>query len=511
MNLSRRLVLVAGGSLLMMGRGRSEDPEALPEGAGAAGVSVPDSGTDRTPARGMLRAADFGIVPDAGEDGSGTDNWRAFQAFLTELATGNYSEAVIEAGRYAISGDLVLRSALMRGLALYGQGAEFVFTAPEPRKGARLLIACSQQQGSRLHIEGLVLRHNRPAIRTPNCDMLGLSGFRQYRVEDITVPSADNMAITIGRGDAKAPRFVPDSIIVASCDIGGRREAEPHSNASIGDTGIWIVSPAVETRITRCRVRETGDDGIYVGHSDATTINRVEIDNNDVRDSGARGIVIAVPNGHLRDNSILRTNIAGIVCETMDGGVASDALIERNLIVDAGTLASDALGRSLMKKVHPHGIFIYEPGRNILLRDNIIRTPLGDGLKILSHAKGDLVGLRLEGGRFEGIGTRPGSRSVVIRREGNAPTRCLDIEARGVEVSDSPAPLLSWANNAPEPDGPIRLSDLSLVRCRPPDDRPYVSGSGPISGMDISYRSRDSDVRFREGEVGFPLNVTRLD
>lgn len=458
-----------------------------------------------------LDATSYGISADAGDDGSGTDNRAAFQAFFTDLATGRYSEAVIPGGRYAISGDLILASPALKRLAIYSEGAEFIFTAPEPKMGARLRIVATKRQGEQLHLEGLTLRHNRPTVRTGGSDMLGLSGFRQYRVEDITVPSADNMAITIGRGDAKAPRFVPDSLIVASCDIGGRREAEPHSNASIGDTGIWIVSPAVETRITRCRVRETGDDGIYVGHSDATTINRVEIDNNYVRDSGARGIVIAVPNGHLRDNSILRTNIAGIVCETMDGGVASDALIERNLIVDAGTLASDALGRSLMKKVHPHGIFIYEPGRNILLRDNIIRTPLGDGLKILSHAKGDLVGLRLEGGRFEGIGTRPGSRSVVIRREGNAPTRCLDVEARGVEVSDSPAPLLSWANNAPEPDGPIRLSDLSLVRCRPRDDPPYVSGSGPISGMDISYRSRDSDVRFREGEVGFPLNVTRLD
>ncbi|WAC28690.1 right-handed parallel beta-helix repeat-containing protein [Ancylobacter sp. SL191] len=458
-----------------------------------------------------LNATDFAITADAGEDGSGTDNRTAFQAFFTELATGGYSEAVIPGGRYAISGDLFLGSATLESLAIYGQGAEFIFTAPEPKMGARLRVAATRRQGGALHIEGLLLRHNRPTVRTGGSDMVGLSGFRAYRIEDITIPSADNMGITIGRGDAKAPRFVPESIIISGCDVGGRRESQPHSNASIGDTGIWIVSPAVETRITRCRVRETGDDGIYVGHSDAQNIRRVEIDNNDVQDSGARGIVIAVPNGHLRDNSIRRTNIAGIVCETMDGGMASDLLIERNLVVDAGTLKDNVLGQRLMKKVHPHGIFIYEPGRNITLRDNVIRTPLGDGLKILSHPLGDLSGVRLEGGSFEGIGSRPGSSSaVVLRREGNAPTRCLDVEARGVQVIDSPAPLLAWSNNAPEADGPVRLLDLALVRCRPEGGSRYVSGSGKIGGVEISYRSIGSTVDIAGGDAAFPLAVTRL-
>lgn len=456
---------------------------------------------DASPDRGrrtgaILSASDFGVKADAGEDGSGTDNRAAFQAFFDVLATGRYEEAHIPPGKYALSEEVHLRSGRLGRLTLHGDGAEMIFTPPEPKAYRGFLNIWAQtQMGDFLRVEGLTLRLNRPSVRVGGSDMLRLSGFRVFEVEGVTIPSADNMGLTIGRSRAKGEIVVPDAILVRDCDIGGRREALPHSHGSIGDSGIWIVAPAIQTRITGCRVRETGDDGLYVGHYVGrfpdTTIARVEIDNNDVRDAGARGIGISVPHAHVHDNVVMRTNCPGMTCERMDAGDGSHALIENNYFKAAGRLEAGIIGARMMRKVHPHAIFINQPGGDITMRGNVIEAPLCDGINVLTHRDGDIRDLRIEGGSFRQIApsdqARPyfGQTVAAFRRTGGL-SRCLDVTMGATEIIDSNCLIAAWNNGTDLPDGPLTLGPVTLGGDRrPPDDR-LVAVSGPVLGVDLA-------------------------
>lgn len=456
----------------------------------------------RARADGVLSATDFGLVADAGEDGSGTDNRKPLLDFLNRLAKGDVREATIPAGRYRVSAPVAAGSHLLRDLALYAEGAELVFTSPEPRRNrGYLVLSNTLRRGGRLKIEGLSARLNRPAVRIANSDLIRLDGFNRYSVTGLRIGSADNMALTIGRRDARF-RFVPEEVRVSECRIGGWRERDPHLYASVGDTGIWIISPAVETTVTDCDVRETGDDGIYVGHSATRTIQRVVIRNNTLRDSGARAIGVGVPQCEIVDNSVDRTNCPAIICEWMDGGDASNTLIRGNWIRNAGQLEAGQVGRRIIGKVQPCGVFIYQPGGGIRMEGNVIEGAREGAVHIHAHQEGNFDGLEIVGDRYDRLWTdkdgrpREDGRRAVFQRSGEAATAVRGFSARDVAISRTEARLFWWQSSGTEPDGEVVAERIRYQDCGSLPPRIDMRARGPSSGLPsfrVTWMARDCD------------------
>lgn len=449
-----------------------------------------------------LRAADYGLRADAGEDGSGTDNAPMLQAILDALASGQFAGVALPRGRYAVGAPIRFAADDFATLTIDGGGAELVFTMPAAAVNrACLAVESPGQTGGRLAIGNLSARLTRPAQRIEGCDMIRLRGFRDYTVESLTIASADNMALTIGRGDRRGRPFLPDSVIVRQCRIGGRSEATPHSHGSIGDSAIWIVTPGRTTEVSRCTIRDAGDDGIYVGESIAP-IDSVRIFGNDIRRVG-RGVGLSVPNARIFNNRIERTNGPGIGLERLHDNDASHSAIENNTFIAAGQLEAGEIGARMIPKVHPHGIFIYQPGGPLRLSGNIIAMPRESAVAIETHRDGNLADITVTGGRFTGIGggTAPSPKASVFRRDGAARTTCSRFIARDFVVAASAAPLLRWQASGDRPDSEILVSGARLIGCRLPDSVPLVSLSqragGGIENVSIAVELDRSTIARR--------------
>lgn len=448
-----------------------------------------------------LDAQAFSPEAGAGDDGSGADSTDALQAFLSELSLGNYTHARIPPGRYRLTRSLSAVSPSIGDLVLEATGTEFVFDIPKPeRNRAYLRISNSARLGGRLTLVGLTTRLARPAIRVGGSDMIRLSGFREYNVAGIAIPSADNMGLTIGRGDPMG--WTPDRIIVESCIFGGRRESRLHSHGSIGDTAVWIVSPAIETRVTGCRISETGDDAIYVGHSNTKAVLRVEIRENTLADIGV-GIGISVPGAEVVGNRIDRTNVCAIRCERQNDNQASGAIIEGNVICRAGQLEAGDIGEHIIPKTHPHAIFVHEPVGRVTVSNNQIKGTRGCALVVLSHNDGPTESLYVEGGQYDRIGIdRNGTplahgRSAVFRRAGFVPNEIRNFIARGVSVRGSNHPLLDWTVSGFHADGPISMLDAQLIGCDL-GNQPIIKltsrfGAG-LEPVHVSYSKENSKI-----------------
>jgi hypothetical protein len=448
---------------------------------GAAATTCPK----RLAAAGYLNGQSFGFKADAGADGSGTDNAPAFQAFLDQMLQGGYREGVIPPGRYALGQTLSMHSEDIQNVILHAEAVELIFTLPSAQeRRAYLSIINPAAQAELLRLEGLSVRLNRPASRVAHSDMIRLYGFHRYDIDQVNIPSADNMGLTIGRGGPKVGRPTPRSISIRGCRIGGHREALEHSHGSIGDTGIWIISPAEETHISDCVIRETGDDGLFVGHAASKAIRKVTIKNNIFRDNGARAIGIAVPNVDVLENDIDRTNGPGIICEWQNGGDASSSFIARNKIHRAGQLEPGDIGSSLMAKRNSQGIMIHQPGGSIRIEDNEISAVRGDGISVFSHREGPFDGLTIQGGIFREIGVdragipRPSTdRVAVFSRAGSYPSSVSGVQIANCKVDQSSALLLRWQSTAISDDGPVSVRGLQLSNVTIPSEGLVQIGS----------------------------------
>lgn len=449
-----------------------------------------------------LDGSAFGLSGSAGEDGSGPDETNALQSFFDELARRNYTQARIPPGRYRITRPLKLISSSIGTIIIDAHGAEFVFDIPEPEmRRAYLWIGNPARTGRQLQLTGLTARLNRPAIRTPHSDMIRLIGFRDYFVADISIPSADNMGLTIGRGDPLG--WTPDSIVVENSSFGGRREAQPHSYGSIGDSAVWIISPAAETRVSGCRVRETGDDGIFVGHSNSRSISSIVIRDNTLSDT-CGGIGTAMPNTEIVGNRLNRTNVFAIRCEWQNGNQGSEARIVDNEIISAGQMEAGDIAAGMIRKMHPHAIFIYEPVGRVRIENNRISRTRGCALALLPHNEAPLTDVVVEGGTYSEIGVdrngRPqrGSNGIAVFRR--APSQFQSVNrfsAQGPVVIDTQQPLLFWSMNGTEGDSGIAVRNARLIDCDLTGTAlVQVRSRVPMAGVDlqVTYSAENSKI-----------------
>lgn len=413
----------------------------------------------------------------------------ALRAVLESAVASNQRELVVAPGVYALKSPLRLQVASPEGLTIHMAGVVLDFTAIAPAKNQ----ACFWLRGNgrnALKLTGLETRLNRPSVRTSGSDMVRVSGFALATVEGITVPSADNMALTIGRGDVFS--FTPQSVVVRASRFGGARLAVAHGYGSIGDTAVWIVTPGQTTEVTDCVIEQTGDDGIFVGHSASAEIRDVLIADNRLSLTSG-GIGVAVPHARILRNTISITNNCAIRCEVQNGNQASHALIADNRVHGAGQMEQGQIGLRMIPKWHPHAVMIYQGGGQILIKNNTFEWTRGSAICLMPHAEqGDLSDIRIIGGlirevgvHLDGTSNQDGKRHGVLRRAAVDGKAVHDVVMDGVTVDRLTASLVVWINRECDYERPLSVRNI-LLRESAILDLPVVYWEGKESAFGVS-------------------------
>lgn len=438
------------------------------------------------PAR-VLDAAAFGARGDGR-----TDDTAALQAWATALSEMPEPRARLQPGVYLCGAELVIRGSGLQSFQLDAPGAEIVVTAPAAQNKRYLRVANITQSGGVCRISGLSMRHDRPTERSSGTDMVSVAGFADYVLEDITVSSADNMGITVGRGDPKG--YAPRSCVIRRPVVGGRQESEPHSHASIGDTGIWVVNAPQRTEILDAKVRSTGDDGILVGHSHSPLAGNCQILNADVRDTGANGILVAVPHGRITGR-VDRTNGSGVALIRLDGAQGSQMRVEVDIRRPGRLLAGD-IGRDMIPKRNPWGIWVWQGGPDagqLDLDGCAVSDTFASAIVLQPYKDGALAGIRGRV-RCQDVGTATQAaraKSAVLRRP-PTPGAVSDVQLV-LDVRRSAVPLVSWALTADQADQGI---DVQIKASQCTVDPAFV-GRPLLEFPGASSQPRLTDSQFR--------------
>lgn len=439
------------------------------------------------------------MLPTSAKTGNGRAELLA--TFADAASDGQSSVARSSGGRYVLTEPVRVAAGRQPLMTLDLSNVELVFGGIAPGRNQAFLHIHAVMPGQSLVLKGLTVRLARRSIRTPGSDMIRLSGFANYELDGVRVLSADNMGLCIGRGDPFS--FTPDAISIANCEFGGWRADLPHSHASIGDTAIWVITPARRTSIQRCHIRETGDDAIFVGHSASTKIEELRIQDNDIV-SCSGGIGVAVPHARITANRIRRTNNAAIRCEVQNGNQASNCVIAGNTIIEAGQLSQGELGQHMIPKWHPHAIWVYQGGGGIHIEDNTIRRCRGSAIVLMPHRElGALSNVHIQGGLVQGVGVddtgqpvAEGVKHAVIRRAAVAGLPVRGLIASDMVVEDLVHPLLVWINRECADDDPPVLQRMRLRRARL-GDNPLVYWEGTSfarGSASVSYVGEDAQV-----------------
>jgi hypothetical protein len=401
----------------------------------------------------------FGAVGDGK-----VDETQALLAWAAAVANARGDVlARLAPGVYRCAAELKIASPELRSIRIEAEGAEIVVTAPPARSKRYFRVANTAQVGGACHLRGLAMRHDRPTVRMAGTDMVSLAGFAEYEVEAVTVASADNMGITVGRGDPKG--FSPRRLVMRQPVVGGRYEVQPHSHGSVGDTGIWVVNAPQSTEITDAKVQGTGDDGILVGHAHSPAAGNCHILNADVRDAGANGIVVAVPRGRITGR-VERTNGSGVALIRVDGAQGSHMRVEVD-VRRPGWLQPGDIGTAMIPKRNPWGIWIWqggEDGGRIDLDGSRVSDAYASAITLQPYKDGSLAGIR---GKVtcRDIGTAPGAvraKAAVLRRAPSAGhVEDVDLD---LDVERSAVPLVSWSLASAQPDRGIAMRIMAR-RC----------------------------------------------
>jgi hypothetical protein len=389
------------------------------------------------------------------------DHYANLKAFALAMATGENHHFKIPSGRYLCSGEIVAASELLGDVLVEADGAEIVITSPRPEPSKRYFcIANTKQHGGKLVVRGLAMRHNRPAGRVANTDMMRFSGFDEYYLEDLHVASSDNMGITIGRGDPSG--YCPRSVRLIRPRVGGRYEREQHAYASIGDSGIWIVNAPAHCEIIAPVVESTGDDGILVGETVSPKAGDVHIIDALVSDCGGNGICVSVPRGRITGH-IKKTNQSGVSLQHLQGTEASDFSVAA-LIEDAGQLRVGDVGMKMIQKWNPWGVWIYQSGRGgrVDLSGTVVRRSLGSGVNIQTYGDGDLRtitgNVTLESVCQDSKGDPGwGVDQAALRRSGTGKGSVSDVTLT-LKILRSHCPWVLWLINGPQADSRIAVT-----------------------------------------------------
>lgn len=425
----------------------------------------------------------------------------AFERFAAVAKTGLYRRLFIPPGVYPCSKQILIESPLLLDLDIECNGALVLVTAPTPEPNKRYFsVVNTARSGRNLRLSGLSIRHNRPVGRVANTDMVRLAGFSDYHVSDVIVGSSDNMGITVGRGDPKG--FTPNSVSLFRLKIGGHRERTPHEYASIGDSGIWVVNAPSRCLIIDPVVRETGDDGILVGETVSSLAGNVSIRNANVSDCGGNGICVSVPRGEIT-GVIRRTNQSGVALQKLQSTQASDFKVSV-LIEDAGRLRAGVIGKKMIPKWNPWGVWIYqaEGGGNIDLSGTHIVRSFGAGINIQTLGSGSWGGIS-GAVKLERI-AEPDSDGLVftrnpaaLRRSSTGGGTIVDVDLN-LELTKTSCAWIWWAALGPLPDSNLKIK-LDVRDDVVADHKPR--GSAMIFFLAKPFVPRSS---FREAAVLVP-------
>lgn len=415
-------------------------------------------------------------------------NWDVLQSALSVWVASDEGRITLPQGTFFIDRPLKVDAFDARALVIEGDDTQLIFSEILPRENlAYFWVKGRQIVGSSIRLAKISLCLARPSIRTSGSDLLRLTGFDKYDVSWLDLPSADNMALTIGRTDNNG--WVPHSISITHCAIGGLRFSVPHSHGSIGDTAIWIVSPARETRIRHNMIRETGDDGIYVGHATSPEPVSTLIENNVMHDT-VGGIGVSVPNAVIRSNHIKRTSVCAIRTETQNGVTGSSASIISNIIELPGQLEAGDIGQRMIPKVHPHGILLYNSGSGARLEGNIIRGARGSGVGIIAPRDGFMSTVTSDGDSFESIGVDrsghqlPERKGTAAYSKYSGKGRVDGLHATNIHLRNFSIPVINWSLNQEDKNPVIEASVAELQGSRLPE-APIATFRAPSGSTEI--------------------------
>lgn len=294
----------------------------------------------------------FGAIGDGEEDD--TDallKWADYHSAKDEFV------ATILPGTYLCDSQIHIVSATIKKAVVSAYGAEIVITASAATNRRYFRISNTEQVGGDCVLNGLSMRHNRAVSRESNTDMISVSGFARYVINDPVVQNSDNMGLVVGRGDPLT--FAPESVTIKAPRIGGLATAGD-VYGTIGDTGIWVTSAPKVTHIISPCVKSTGDDGILVGHTENALAGHVYISDADVQDAGSNGIVVSAPEGRITGR-VNRTNNSGVNVRFLDGAMANKMRVDVE-VLRAGQLQAGDIGVSMISKANPYGIWAYYEG-----------------------------------------------------------------------------------------------------------------------------------------------------
>lgn len=327
--------------------------------------------------------ADPKFLVDDYDGSAGTDNTGGLLALL------RHAKAVpvtLPAGSYCVKNKVELLERNLPAIYINGPAtgvAEFVWDVA-PTAGALLLIGSTDGTAERVEIVGgddyldchIKLRINRASVRTANCDFLRLPGVKNYKVEGVAIPRADNMAIALRQYN---DTFQPDSGYIRYCDIGELPVGAEilGDRGSVGDSGLWGTGkPPLVGEWSYNRIRGTGDDAAYQGHSTSTTTVAFQFHHNLLQYvSGGFGTSYSGIGVSAHNNTITRTVNAGIRGEvdSENSAIVADNLhTYDNVIEEVGFLTAANIGAdALITQANPHALWLR--GSNSLSERDTIR------------------------------------------------------------------------------------------------------------------------------------------
>lgn len=437
-----------------------------------------------------LRLRDFGGIADGSLDGDGSDNGPALRAMLATAFAQGYKKIIIEPGTYAFDSTVNIAAETEADLTIEAWGVTIVARKPLPAPGDRFFALRSfKSRGGEVQVFGLKLSMSRPSVRTPNVDLLAIDGFRSTLLKDISILSADNMAISFDRRLRNGK--IPEEIICENVVVGGRYFPSPHSHGSVGDTGIYIPIGAKWIDI-QARIQSTGDDACYIGPiplEGGTPIERGAFQLSIDAYQTTCGAHVEMSNGRI-SGTINTTLGAAVACNpAVDGGPGNriDNLRIDVSINNAGVLQAGDIGQRAIPRVNACGVWLYGGGKGINLDGTTMRGVSGPGI-VLQTARGQILEdvsghVEMSGVMIDRAGATIGGNGALLKRSGTGTGAVRNISL-ALKADSCSCPILVWHQTGPEDDEDISvrttLKRYSLDQSKFPEGALAIfSASGP--------------------------------
>lgn len=418
----------------------------------AAGIRIRSAISDDRPA--VTWPNPIFMIADYVEGGAGTDNAGELLAALrTAEADGDLT---LRDGLYGVDHSVRFIKPDLNDFEFNGP-ATLIFRNPTPETGGQLAVGTPNRSGDKLTIQHLTMRHDRATVRTGNVDLLAVRGMDEYHLAHNWLLSADNMALTVGRGDPNTT--IPTAVYIGYNHFGGYVSPDGlDSHGTVGDSEIWVLTPGLNTVIEYNYGEMCGDDFIFLGHNTSATECDIEIRfNTGINVSG--GISTSFHHVKVLDNYICGTLNVGIGfitdSELGNAYVAHYGVSARNTVEEAGFFtAADANGDANIGQANPFPFWFR--GNHITSTDDVARRSKGRAICIQPVNGTTMTDLHIEGFLAERIGCSDKSGTLspwsptneIVHRSASTTGNFQDGEfgtaEKPIRVKDTKQSLVGW-------------------------------------------------------------------